>query len=256
MKAEQRKQLETNVLADRMGRVVKDLRKGPSRRGLLIWIPVIALFLAAIVYFWIIRPNQLRSTSQLWRTIAVGSHVQSPGGGQTLRQELLDNKDSTPARVARYQEAWKLLWDDGIRKLYSSSWRGPSPEAVANIFRAELQYEDLYKESKDDPILGPQALYNMAVAQEALAVYEPKFLDTAKSTFETVLNTHNDSVYARKAKERLDVYKDKDKLAELRSFYGNINREFDAQLQGPMAQLRQEFERTFAGILDRVRKSS
>lgn len=256
MKAEQRKQLETNVLADRMGRMVQDLRKRPSRRGLLI-VGVLIVVLAAGGIYLFIRNNQLRALSDMWVMVGNGTVlVQDPNTGRIrLRPELSEaNKDTTPAKVARYQEAWRMLWIEGLLKLFSGGVRAPAPSAIVVLFQAEERFGELYKENKDDPVLGPQALYNMAVAQEALAIYEPKLLDVAKDTYESVVTLHGESVYAQKANERLKDYKDERKLNELRAFYTRLHTEMNERFAEQM-QHRELFERTFSQLLKRARRS-
>lgn len=242
MKAEQRKQLETNVLADRMGRVVKDIRKGPSRRGILIWILVIVVVLVG-VGFYIFRMNRSSREADMWIALHRGTRTD-------LMQKLLtkENKDSTQAKVARFQIAWILLWEQGIKDMFKGAMSKsgtPVPYIIAlkNVASAEEQYQELSKDFAEDPILGSEALYCKAIAQETLAIQKPSNLQKAKETFQTLANTdrYKNTAYGKKAKERLKLYEEKN-FRQLQDYYIALNQAYEHQFgEGALKELRERF---------------
>ena len=159
MKAEHRKELQTNVLADKLGRVLQNMRAGPSRGTVvLLTVAVLAVVLGLVwYYFW---KSKEESTSRLWLR----------WDGITTEQELqsfADDKDiqGTPqARLARFQLARRKLVE-GTRTLGSAFDREPS---IKSIREASKLYEELADQVTDNPLMQQEALLGAAKAQECL----------------------------------------------------------------------------------------
>jgi hypothetical protein len=191
MKAEHRKELQTNVLADRMGRIIQRVKTRPSRNTVLTWLLVIVLGLA--VLFWIMTSRGRRSQSaRLWVDFA---------GGHLANLAELQQKYPTkePGKLARFQIAWFQLWEVGIKWI-------PFRAAMAleNVSNAQEMYRKLATDCKDDPVLGPEALYQIAVAEETLAIRDdPKeHLDRAKAAYEEVVAKFPKTARAKDAEQR------------------------------------------------------
>jgi hypothetical protein len=232
MKAEQRKQLETNVLADRMGRLMQNLKKRPSRRGMWIWVAVIAaVVIGGGLYLY--RSTQSRVDSDLWAAVLDGLSNRetinrffniTPSG----ISPKADVKETPQGRVMRFDLAWDLLWQEGILSLYRTDiTRGTipaaDPAALERIRQAREMYKTLYDETKSDKVLGPEALYSVAVAEETLAIEKIDNLKMAKDTYAQVVKEFDGSSFAKQAAERLKVLRDPEGYRQVERFYQELN---------------------------------
>ncbi|MCI0465186.1 MAG: hypothetical protein L0Z62_50330 [Gemmataceae bacterium] len=244
MKAEHRKELQTNALADRMGRFIQRMKTRPSR-GSVLTVFLILLVVAAIIFFFWVRGrsgtrdakrwvefDRLRDSEEKWRELG-SDYSQLPVG-----------------RASRFQLAWAYLWDGGIRDLMRSPF-----QASKNIQQAREWYAKLAEECKDDPVWGAEALYNQAVAEEALAAVsvdrlvptEPfapspeKHLDAALELYKEVATTYKDSAHGKDAQKRADELADKEG-ARLRisDFYQGLSNQLRLRLQ--LDQIQQELQ--------------
>lgn len=153
MKAEQRKELETNTLADKVGHAMQRV-KGSSRRSMVIYF-IVGIVLAIALFFgyqeYKLRKQQ---TSMQWLMLDDGSD-------NHLRQ--LASVDSPAGRSARLQIAWLLYWERGVRMV------GVDPQgSMKAISDASSFYAQIAKECKEanDKIFEPQALLGIAVCEE------------------------------------------------------------------------------------------
>jgi hypothetical protein len=161
MKAEHRKELQTNVLADRLGKLYQNLKTGPQSTSLTVWI-LVGLVVAVVVAWFLFQ----RSPALPWTDLQAADDKKL--------EELSQKHPGTPlARVARFQEARNLL-QSGQRELAAS------PEiAVKDLADASGRYEQLAAESTDDPLLREEALLGVATAEECLG-----HLDRAQDFYE------------------------------------------------------------------------
>jgi hypothetical protein len=240
MKAEQRKQLETNVLADRMGRFMKGLKKGPSRRGMWIWIAVIAVVVIGVVFYFY-RNTQSRITSDTWLKVLDNDMLRPTAGGKGAAPQEGFEISTPQGKVLAFDYAYIQLWELGIQPLLGSErdflGRMPNMPPMVNPGRLEAvnaalkTYQDLYDKTKDDPLWGPEALYNIAVAQETMSIAEPKFMDEAKRTYKQVKDDYPKSAYAQKAENRLKVFSNTREFADVQAFYGRLRESYMAGVQ-------------------------
>src|SRR5207248_3631029 len=106
MKAEHRKELETNVLAERMGRMVKRVRERPRRRSTLYVVG--GIFVVVALYLVMNRISASKEeNSRHWVMLDEGSR-------QALDSLANSYADSNQGKAARFQKAWDFLWN-GIR---------------------------------------------------------------------------------------------------------------------------------------------
>jgi len=211
MKAEHRKELETNVLADRMGRFISGARQGPSR-SLIYWVlGALALLVAVfILYRWrIVRSEQ---AGLQWVLIEDGSP-------QYLDKLAKEAATQNSGRAAQFQMAWENLWVKGIKSLGAPKG---FEVAMGNINEAEQAYRALAKTCKDDPVFYPEALYALAVITETRAVEDRDNLAKALEAYKEVQKAGKDSAFYHHAQQLIEALEDPDKSTELKRFYQDL----------------------------------
>jgi hypothetical protein len=219
MKAEQRKVLETNTLADKVGQAMQRV-KGSSRRSAVIYFLVGVALLVALYfgYRWYVLSKEEISLQWLKLDDASADHL-----GQLQKLE-------TPAgRAARFQIAWIFYWEEGVRMIGINP-----PGAMKAIGQAGNLYKDLAKEcaDADDKIFEPQALLGVAVVEETRAVQDLSFLGKAKDSYKAVVEKYPESAEGKFSQKRLEQMNDKTKLKEMELVYEDLQR----SLQIPGAQ--------------------
>src|SRR5271169_6126811 len=109
MKAEHRRELHTNALADHMGRMVQRMKTKPNRRAFL-WIALGVLVLAGLIGYNFYRANQITTMSRLWDDVNESRFFFPTRDNKLARGDLLtEYKETKPGLVARYQIAWTIL---------------------------------------------------------------------------------------------------------------------------------------------------
>jgi hypothetical protein len=157
MKAQERHELQTNALADLIGRQVKGFAEsgGPSSA----WGWTVFVLVVVTVGIWMMARNAAvaRAGAQ-WREFE--NEVHNPDGLRILAERT---PGSVPGRAARFQRA-RLLVPDGLRTLC-----GPDRDGgVKRLVQGRNLYVELTRQSTDVPLLQQEALYWSAVAEEAL----------------------------------------------------------------------------------------
>ncbi len=202
MKAEHRKELHTNYLADRMGRLVQGMRAGPQSTGSTVAWVLISLTIGTVVVWYVTAMNSNRSP--LWVKFEEDATQRNLAGLEKLTR---DHPGTLPARASRFEIA-RVDLQSGLANLYSSQ----RDSAIAQVKNAKRLYENLVKECAGDPILAPQALIGAAKAEEAL-VGIPKgdnpaegeeSLDKALGYYEELVKDYPKSFLAKTAQERID----------------------------------------------------
>lgn len=216
MKAEHRKELETNALADRMGRVVERIKHKPSGRGYL-WLVLAAFVLAALFVFNLVRSTRQQEAALAWAAFEDADQK------QLLRFSNI-GKDPSDApenvtKASRFQVAWHLVWEAGVKKL-GADWRG----SLLNLRHAEAIYSKLVSECEDDPVGLPEALYGLAIITETRAIQDRAKLKDAQQQFETLAKDHPKSAYGQLAEKRAAYIRDN--FVNLELFYQNLQQQF------------------------------
>ncbi|MBI3822760.1 MAG: hypothetical protein HY289_08770, partial [Planctomycetes bacterium] len=205
MKAEQRKELETNTLADRMGRIMQRAQGG-SRRAVVTYLIVVAALIAGGWFTYNYFREAKVETSKEWLYFYDGANdLINP-----LASKL--DHDHPVGTAARFQIAYHLYWDEGIKRI------GIDPNgALQSIKQADTIYAKLAEECKDDasPVFWLQATLMRGVANESLAVQDRTSLKRAKDHYNDIIAKYEGEKYAevRYAKERLDAMKDERTLS-------------------------------------------
>jgi hypothetical protein len=227
MKAEHRKELETNTLADKMGHAMQRVKSG--RRSTLFITILVGAVLVIGGWFWYKSvTSSTQETSNEW--------LQLDDGGQKNIGSL-STKDTNAGKAAKLQFAWIAYWEFGVKKI-GTDQRG----ALEAINLAGKAYQSLAKECADEnpPIYAPQAFLGIGVVEETKAVQERGALDKAKSAyleviekFSKIIDGKETNTEAAFAKGRLDVLKDKKGRAELEAVYDDLQKQLG--IRGPQA---------------------
>src|SRR5262249_53330511 len=136
MKAEHRKELQTNALADRMGRLLQRMKTPPKKRSLLLWLLVIAAVVAVGVW-WYGRRQRSENEEKQW------TELELTGSFPDLTHFVEVYKTSPQARMARFQRAWILTWEAGVKSIAAN------PEARRYLEAGIEEYGALAEEVKD-----------------------------------------------------------------------------------------------------------
>lgn len=170
MKAEHRKELHTNVLADRIGKVVEGIRNPPSTTSVVVWVIAGLAVVTVIAWFWFSKPSQ--TSAKLWAKLDADTFNKPEDYFSELneRQVLRDLDDvsqnharTVPGRTARFQKA-RFLLPQGLKNVTS-----PVPmEAYRQLREARDLYEKLAAECGDNQVLMQEAYLGAGKAEEAL----------------------------------------------------------------------------------------
>jgi hypothetical protein len=162
MKAEHRKELHTNLLADRMGRILQGVKSGPKNHSLLVWVFAI-LAVGAFAIWQYLASASYTQRSSLWMEIDHALYEPPETMANSLKELAREHKGTLPARVARFERA-RLLLQDGLENFVSEK----RPEALKKIQEAHDLYAQLANESRNAPLLDQEAMMGVAKAEEAL----------------------------------------------------------------------------------------
>jgi hypothetical protein len=185
MKAEHRKELETNALADRIGYFVEGLRQGPSRTTAIYGSIAVAAVLLFVVYR-LVAANAAATDSSRWlRWDGIDNR-------EELTKFLGETGDTEQGRLARFELA-RLDLVDGLAALDSVT----KAEAIKKIRSAADAYEKLAGESGSTPQLVREALLNAAKARESLGE-----LDQAKQLYGKLAREYPQTLVGKYAAEQ------------------------------------------------------
>lgn len=190
MKAERRKELQTNVLADRMGRLAQQVKSRPRRSLVVILLVLLVAGGGWVFNQW--RKGSASENSELW--------VKLDDGQKKYIDELKGvYPTQNVGKAARFQFAWLAFWNQGVKLM-----GGDSKLAHRNINLAKRLYLDLREECKDDQVWEPEALYHLAVIEETLAAYDRDHLKEAQKLYNDLAShaKYQDSAYGQMARER------------------------------------------------------
>jgi hypothetical protein len=226
MKAEQRKELETNILADKMGRAVQRVKTSPRRTVTIYIVIAVAVVIGLAVAYRSYRQS-VETTSELW--------VKLDDGAAPYITNLAGTQGDTPVgKAARFQIAWLKYWELGIKRL-GVDHVGALKEGIDG---ASKDYQSLAIDCKDDPVFEPQALLGIAVCEEAKALQDRTRLDKAANLYDALAKheKYKDTAEGKFAQGRLDQLRDaKGKIrAEASTTYEELQRTLNIrELQAP-----------------------
>jgi hypothetical protein len=212
MKAQQRKELHTNALADWLGRfaqMVRQTRQGPNTSLLVGAVVVVAIAAGVVGWMWYNRHSKLQTSAE--------NRELEQAQSREDYKKIADAHANTPAgRVARLQMA-RLSLREGLDQLYASN-ADDRTKARENLEDAKKYYASLVRDCQDAPVLVQECLMGQAKAQESLGD-----LDGALATYRTLTTQHKDSFLAREADERVKFLENADNRAKMEEFYKKLN---------------------------------
>jgi tetratricopeptide (TPR) repeat protein len=187
MKAEHRKELATNTLANTLGQAIQGMKEGPSR-GTVVFLVVVGIALAlGFIWVWVSR-NREETDSARWLR---WDSLSSPEQLKSFAEDK-DVADSLPGKLARFEEARRYLLE-GLRDFGSSH-----TPAVESLKKAAAAYDKLVDECGDRPLLHQQALMGAAKAHESLGEIDP-----ARKFYQQLAQTYSSTVLGREAGDQL-----------------------------------------------------
>ena len=221
MKAEHRKELETNVLANSMGKLVEAVRTGP-KGSLRIGI-VAALVLGALVLGYYLYQSSYTDTSKLW------TQLDAAKDPKDLEELAKDNAGTLPARTARFEVA-RIFLAEGVQNLGSFDQH---ESALDKLEKARTLYEELGNEARDMPLLAQEAMMGAAKAEESLcgsaqadSPTEPRgTLDRALELYQKLADAQPETFQTKAAREKVQELQDPTKRAQLQEFYDQLNKQ-------------------------------
>ncbi len=232
MKAEHRHQLQTNALADRMGRLLKGVREAPKSTSTLIWVFVLLALGTFAVWQYAARAT-VSERSDLWTRVDEATH--DPAGPVKLQAIETLNPGTLPARSARFLRArWNL--QHGLEFLAVDD----HGRALPLLSEARTLYAELVPHIVDNPLLAQEALLGRATAEESLAaIVEPAdatgasttdgselagSLDKALEYYLELAKKYPDSDSGEKAKKRAKELQDTTSRSQIEQFYAEANK--------------------------------
>ena len=217
MKAEHRKELQTNALADRLGKMVESVKSGPK---ISLWIWVVLVLAVGLYLFWsFTSKSSANQRSLLWLRLDGIADEKS-------LQEFADaNTGTPPARTARYELA-RLQLQDGVEQFGSPDKHA---EAVKKLVSARTIYLEL-AQGKGNPILVQEAMMGTAKAEETL-IGDQGTVDQAIENYEKLAQAYPESLPGLAAAKRAQYLKDNRKQVE--AFYAELNQRMGTKVPTP-----------------------
>ncbi|MFL5245442.1 MAG: tetratricopeptide repeat protein [Gemmataceae bacterium] len=211
MKAQHRKELQTNALADRVNRMVEAAKAGPGRTTWVVaGVVVLALALYAGWRYYSDSAADKRTT--LWLEV---DEATTP---EALDEIIQKSSNSIPGQVARLEQA-RLSYRQGIERLYSATDRG---KAKADLQKAQELYDQVARESSNPPVMIQEALMGSAKARESLGE-----VDDAVAAYEKLAKDYPTSALGKEAEERAKQVRENE--TKIKGFYSELNKLADAK---------------------------
>jgi len=204
MKTEERKELQTNSLAQFLARMIEGIKAGPSRRGLMIGGIVLLAVLAFFIFRWI-SGSSFKKNSALWTTLY----------SDPLQVDDDFKRKSKGTMQGHIQSYWQALGDleKAMRDDIYSQDKQQHEEARKKLKEAAEKLEALVKEFPSKSILVQECLLHAGLAYETLGD-----ADRARAAFAELKKRFPDSKLnqlADAAVNRLDAAQFKESNAAL-----------------------------------------
>jgi hypothetical protein len=195
--------LETNVLADRLGRFLEGVKEGPSRTT---WLVLgVGALAVVLILVWLYATQSAEATNAA-RWVQLDSLATADALEDFINNNA--NKGTKQLRAARFELA-RLTLADGLRELGKPLRRSI---AISQLKKAAETYEKLADETGEVSLLQEEALLGAARANESLGD-----LAKAKSFYERLAKEHAKSLLARDADAALARLNDEKNAGDLKA---------------------------------------
>jgi tetratricopeptide (TPR) repeat protein len=233
MKAEHRKELQTNALADRIGRFIQGMKTKTQANTILVL--VIVLVVAGLGgAWWLISRSNKSARSRMWVSLdrielpsaetTAGEFFHKDQQSERLNKiiddldEVIENHPGTKAAMmARFRRAQINLRSRGLDVLLDHP-----ASALSNVQKAGREYKKLAEEYKDDRHWTAQALLGVAQVEETQALDDLKNLDKAAKLYEELADKYADTAAGKEARQRARLFKKKDTRTAIENFYKDL----------------------------------
>ncbi len=224
MKAEHRKELQTNLLADRMGRLVQGIKAGPRSSSAFAW--VIAVLALVVLAGWYWAGYQNARQSEEWVRLLNDPRTEGRDAAAYYGSVARQSPGSLAGRTARFQQARALL-SRGLTAFFSPEVHG---QAVQDLDNAGKLYRQLLGECQGNAVLEQEALLAAGKVEETLSG-EPDHdnpdqklgsLDRALAFYRRLADSYPDSYEAKLAQKRIDELNDGTTRARIEEFYTKL----------------------------------
>jgi hypothetical protein len=220
MKAGHRQELQTNLLADRMGRLLQSMKTPRDTRTRVGWAFAILIIVSVVV--WQIYASATQSDhSELWLRLDAAIHDSHRGATEReLAIVIQDGRGTFAARAARFDQA-RLKFEEGLSP-FSAFQRAESAKAINE---ARQIYEELIGQCADQPILAQEAMMGVAKADESLiGIAAPidikKDLNKALASYKRLAERYPQSPLGEEAQKRVSELEAK--KPEVERFYAEL----------------------------------
>jgi hypothetical protein len=214
MKAEERRHLKENELAERLGRFWRTLASG-STLNTVIW-GVILVGLALAIGWRYYSDAKFRGTSAEWTA------VEDAASADDLQKIIKDHQGTPAARVAKFHLTRHQMYQALSRVAGTSS--AERTKAADELTEVRNRYAELAKEAKE-PELIQESLMGVAKAEEVLAAIpkpdNPKkargSLDEALKAYKELAGRYPESYFGKQATKRVQEFDDH--KSQIEGFY-------------------------------------
>jgi hypothetical protein len=218
MKAEERKHLKENELAQRLRRYWRSIGSGSTTSTIVFGVILVGL---AVAIGWRYFSNStLRARSAEWTA------VEREGSIDDLKAFIKSNPGTVVGRVAKFNLTRRQMEDALVR--VGSPTSEVRLAAADELMGIRDRYAELAKEARDEPELVQEALMGVAKAEEVLAAI-PKAdnpevprgsLDAAQTAYEELATRFPDSYLGKQAAKRAQDLREH--KIQIRAFYNEL----------------------------------
>jgi tetratricopeptide (TPR) repeat protein len=200
MKAEHRKELQTNTLAQTIEHTVQRIKEGPSKNTVLVLILIAVVVALFLVWHWFSQTAHENDSERWvqWDNLMAPEQVDA-----FLKSEKVEG--TAQARLARFLEARRSLYE-GVKDIGFNRGR-----AIDSLKKAEELYRKLSEEASDRPLLEQEALLGAGRACESLGNF-----DDARKFYGKVADKYPDTARGQSAKKQLARLDDPDHAKDLK----------------------------------------
>jgi hypothetical protein len=215
MKSERRHELQTNVLADWLGKVLATLQPYSTYilGGCLVLLVagLVAIIASGWESFW---PNSRtarsgRSWAEFMATYSEAQREAMERGDSDLLYEFAENHPNSTAGLWARQAQADMDLQSGVSKIYNKADKNTADEAKDELGNAAEAYQTVMDSAKDSPMLRQRAMLGYAQANEFLSMLtedadeNQEYVDAARQNYEQLAETAADTTVGRLAAERL-----------------------------------------------------